>query len=177
MAAIQLSSLLGGARDVAVVGNSVADSTWAFRLWDDDVRGARVVVRNNLFLAREGLPDAGFLRPSPADSNSGEPADGERLLERWTLGHNRRESRVREKGEGMTRALIPPAPEDRLEASIPLLSRDSTSSDYLRPAADSPLATAGAGGDLPAYVGAVAPPGAAAWAWERTWRWLTKEAR
>ena len=32
-----------------------------------------------------------------------------------------------------------------------------------------PLATGGVGGDLPAYVGAVPPPGAPAWDWQSTW--------
>src|SRR5262249_50394397 len=53
------------------------------------------------------------------------------------------------------------------------LSRKSDSLDYLRPDADSPLATGGAGTtdpSLPRYVGALPPTGVEPWDWERTWR-------
>ena len=42
----------------------------------------------------------------------------------------------------------------------PFLSDDQASADFLRIPADSPLANSGAGGDLPAYIGAL-PPGKA----------------
>src|SRR5262249_23663582 len=53
------------------------------------------------------------------------------------------------------------------------LSRKPDAPDYLRPNADAPLATAGAGTtdpSLPRYVGALPPKGVEPWDWERTWR-------
>jgi hypothetical protein len=49
----------------------------------------------------------------------------------------------------------PPIAELRPE--IALQSRDPASPDFLRPDPGSPLATAGAGRELPSYVGALAP--------------------
>ena len=47
------------------------------------------------------------------------------------------------------------------------VSRASVAGLFLRPAADSELATAGVGGDLPKYIGAVPPKGASTWDWEQ----------
>jgi hypothetical protein len=49
------------------------------------------------------------------------------------------------------------------------LSHDPNDPAFLRPAADSPLASEGAGGDLPTYVGAVPPEGVEPWDWQKTW--------
>jgi len=57
------------------------------------------------------------------------------------------------------------------------VNRDPKSPDFLRPAKDSPLATAGAGSDdlsLPRYVGALPPEGVPPWDWDRAWRSATK---
>ena len=45
----------------------------------------------------------------------------------------------------------------RSEPGLPFVSRDPAQVDFLRPTADSPAATAGAGGTLPSYAGDVAP--------------------
>ena len=48
--------------------------------------------------------------------------------------------------------------------------------NFLRPAKNSPLATAGAGGDLPTYVGAVPPEGVERWDWTKTWNARTSKS-
>jgi serine/threonine protein kinase len=44
-----------------------------------------------------------------------------------------------------------------MTAPLPMLSRERANADFLRPAADSELATGGSGGESPAFVGAIAP--------------------
>src|SRR5262249_57780733 len=65
------------------------------------------------------------------------------------------------------------------QAKIDGVNRDLKAPDFLRPAKDSPLATAGAGQEdpsLPRYVGALPPEGAEPWDWDRTWR-MPKDAQ
>ncbi|HYT91428.1 MAG TPA: hypothetical protein VEL76_22130 [Gemmataceae bacterium] len=58
-----------------------------------------------------------------------------------------------------------------LADKIDVLSRNPEEpAKFLRPAKNSPLASKGAGGDLPSYVGAVPPEGVEAWDWDRTWK-------
>ena len=63
---------------------------------------------------------------------------------------------------------------DTIQNLIDVLSLDPQDRDFLRPAGNSPLRTAGAGGDLPAFVGAVVPDGAELWNWTKSWDARTK---
>src|SRR3989442_11117354 len=69
-----------------------------------------------------------------------------------------------------SKSWIPLAPADTRRDKIDGLSRDPREPAFLKPAKDSPLATAGMGGDLlPSWVGAVAPEGTTPWNWQKTW--------
>ena len=75
------------------------------------------------------------------------------------------------------KAWVPPGPKDVLKDKIDGVNRDPKSPEFLRPAKDSPLATAGAGNEdpaLPSYIGALPPHGAEPWDWDRTWRALMR---
>jgi hypothetical protein len=102
-----------------------------------------LAVRNNLFLAERG-PDLVFV------------GRGQGALASWRIEQN-------------WRLVQPPAPDDPqtkecISAAMDRVGPVSGLSldlgpSFLRPAKDSPLATGGAGGDLPSYVGAVPPEG------------------
>jgi hypothetical protein len=103
------------------------------------------------------------------------PGDIMSLLKVWHFSHNWREAK-KPTGEGdLSKGWIPPNNpyKDELQDQIDVLSRNPKDKDFLRPANDSALATAGAGKEdssLPTYVGAVAPKGVEAWDWEKTWK-------
>ena len=89
--------------------------------------------------------------------------DGTPLLKIIRFHHNWRDL----SGSGLR---VPRAPDDQLLKGGYLASRNPKDADYLRPGTGSPLATGGAGNDLPRYVGALPPAGVAPWDWERTWK-------
>src|SRR5262249_22874723 len=65
---------------------------------------------------------------------------------------------------------IPVAPQDVRQKDIAGIARDPKDArNFLRPARGSDLATKGAGGDLPSYVGAVPPEAVGPWDWQKTW--------
>jgi hypothetical protein len=92
------------------------------------------------------------------------------VREHWSMHHNWRETPDLTGGDNVVaKAWIAPGKDDVRLDQIALLTRDPDHADYLRPAAVSPLATKGAGGDLPSYIGAVAPQGTKPWDWHVTW--------
>jgi hypothetical protein len=100
------------------------------------------------------------------------PGDGKLVNEKWQVSCNWRE--VEEpRGDGvLEKSWIPPGPRDVRNVSIAVLSRTPIDVNFLRPAKDSPLASAGAGKEdtsLPTYVGAVPPEGGKPWDWQTTW--------
>jgi len=95
-----------------------------------------VEVYNNLILGADDLEAAGV--------ELGE------LVRQWSFHHNRWEP-----GPRSNPARVAAVAE--LETRIDLISRDPDDPAFLRPPAGSPLGTLGAGGDLPKYVGALAP--------------------
>jgi len=164
-AGIQLQSL-AGARRILVANNSMLDCSPAFVLWDEKAQGEAIEVSGNLLLA-PGAADMVFVRGGPRDDQPSGSGDTASLLGTWTFRSNWRETTAPAATAGTP--WIPPAPSDVLQGTIPVLSRTPDSADFLRPAADSLLASQGAGGDLPEYVGAVPPPGVQAWDWQWTW--------
>jgi len=91
------------------------------------------------------------------------------LAKRWRFTRN-----WRDLAGGRAELRIPLAPTDERLKMPDRLSHDASDPAYLRPAADSPLAKGGAGGDLPSYVGAVPPEGVEPWKWEKTWKGLAR---
>jgi WD40 repeat protein len=89
----------------------------------------------------------------------------------WRVGNN---CYAKEPAAAFNLAPVPLQPSDVIRAT-PFQSIDTSSPDYLLPAADGPLGSGGAGGDLPDYIGPLAPhAGAPENAWfvelNREWR-------
>ncbi len=83
--------------------------------------------------------------------------DLSRVSQEWGVGHNSfpRQATVGEQ-VSVTEGFYPRAATDVLVAPT-FLANDPSDREYLRLSADTPLATAGAGGDVPNYVGALSP--------------------
>jgi WD40 repeat protein/regulation of enolase protein 1 (concanavalin A-like superfamily) len=79
-------------------------------------------------------------------------------LANWQVGHNGYPNAPDRSDHGTSP--LPLQPTDVLVPDLKFLSDKPGDPNYFRIAADSPLATAGAGGDLPKYIGAL-PPGPA----------------
>lgn len=94
-----------------------------------------VDIYNNLILGGRSIGEIEWLRE---------------LAARWSFRNN-----VWENHPGMDGAAASVVAE--VVEQVQLTSRITDDVNYLRPGADSPLATAGAGGDLPEYVGALPP--------------------
>ena len=167
---IQLENLIGSPKQILIANNTLFESTFSLRLWDLVARGKQIEVRNNLFLASNG-PDMAWLDNGGTQQQVKGPGDGASLAATWQLSHNWRETQP-PTDPVLSKAWIPPTPNDVRQDAIAVLSREVGSPDFLRPAADSPLATGGAGAeisDLPKYIGAVPPAGAKPWDWQTTW--------
>jgi nitrous oxidase accessory protein NosD len=175
LAAIQLENLLKGAGDILVANNTVLESLFAFRYWDQAVRGKNIQVRNNLVLGAKG-PDLVYLVSGGDRRKARGPGDGRLLHKGWHIDHNWREVKRPKGNDVISKSWIPPRstpPTDVIKSKIEVLSREPDSPDFLRPAKTSPLATQGAGqtdASLPRYVGALPPPGVEPWDWRRTWQ-------
>jgi hypothetical protein len=171
-AALQLQHLHAESKRVLIANNTLVDSTWAFRVWDrKQVQAEEVEVCNNLVLGGK-QPDMMVLDSGGDDFQIRGPGEPAALLRAWRFHHNWREGEEPQ-GKGLLiESWLPPGKDDRLIADRrQLLLRATASGDpFLRPAKESPLKDAGAGGDLPRYVGALPPEGVEAWDWERTWK-------
>jgi hypothetical protein len=189
--AITLIDLMGGAADILVANNTVIGSYRAVRIVDDHSKGKEflkcknICVQNNLVLENGADTDMIFHnhRREVSPVNAISPCDLQALLSspEWRFGHNWRGiDPQRAAQEPERRAIpikwIPPSPTDHLQVPIEILSHTPDDPNYLRPAKDSPLATGGAGGSLPAYVGAVPPEGVRPWDWDKTWKALAAQA-
>lgn len=169
---LQLEALLDGAGDILIANNTVFDSKCAFRLWDEAVLGKNIQVVNNLVVGRVDEPDMQFVDSGGNQLIQRGPGDGRLVHDAWKWSHNWREVRQPAGEDLASNSWIPPGDNDVIREEIVGLSRDPNAEDFLRPAADSEMATAGAGKydpTLPAYVGAVTPEGVNPWDWQQTW--------
>src|SRR5207244_4448567 len=130
---------------VVLANNTCYKCDSAFRLWDSAVKGKDVRVCNNLVLGVGGL-DMQWVDAIDHDNRRG-PGDGAAVAKAYDFSHNWREGR--RPAEANAKAWVPPGPKDVLTDKIDGVSRDPNSPDFLRPAKDSPLATAGAGNEDP----------------------------
>lgn len=174
--AIQLENLLPGADDILIANNSTLECKAGFRFWDDAKKKnlpKNIQIVNNLFL---GGPDANliFLDSGGSMSEVAGPGDAAVLLKAWRWSCNWRETRGPKGDDIFSKSWIPVAPGDTRQDRIAVLSRAVGSPEFIRPAKDSPLATKGAGGDLPGYVGAM-PPDGIAWDWSEVWQARVKK--
>jgi serine/threonine protein kinase len=165
MAGLQVQEL-AGSKDLLIANNTIVNCGPALCVWDTDVHGDRIEVAANLILTQsKGKPDLLFVKGSRADPKPTGAGNAEALAQRWKLHRNWREA----SDFGSEPGWLAPGSHDELHGTIDVLSRESGEPDFLRPAADSPLAAGGAGGDLPPYVGAVPPTGLKSWDWQQTW--------
>lgn len=178
LAGIQLENLLPGTENIWIANNTAIECASAFRYWEDGslpLARKNIQIRNNLTLtcARDMI----FIDSGGDPVQHRGPGDGKALHSAWQWGNNWRETPVIEGTDLFSQSWIPVAPADKREDKIDVLNRVPKAANFLQPAKDSPLATAGAGGDLPTYVGAVAPVGAMPWDWDRTWKALADQAK
>jgi serine/threonine protein kinase len=183
-AATDLADPLPGAADNLIVNNTLFGNNMAMRIADDQEKGKdflkskNIRIQNNLVLANLSPVDLVLLDHRRGNYVQVRGGDLQALLQSpdWHFSHNWREVPLKP-GISLSDRWIPECPNDHLEVSIPLLSRNPEHANFLRPAKDSPLATGGAGaGDipLPAYVGAVPPEGVEPWDWDKTWSALMR---
>lgn len=133
-----------------------------------------MAIRGNLVLPPPTPRDVEFRVAGPGpDATAG---DAPALRDRWTSAGNWRQDGTPAGPGPEEPAWVPPGPSDRLAEQIDVRSVDPESPDFLRPAADSPLATANAGLDSApaAWVGAVPPPGEEPWDFEEVFDSLTR---
>ena len=100
----------------------------------------RIRVCNNLIVGSKQIQTGSYDPAGPAGA--------------WSFSHNLWEP---DTAGAATIVAAVAQPADGLQ----LVSRDAGQPDFLRPTADSQAARAGAGGDLPTYVGAVSPASSA----------------
>lgn len=134
---IDLHQVVGG-QSIDIYNNTFSGDQWF--TFVASVENLKFRVYNNLTVE----PSKGFLLR--VAKNSVETIDG------LQVGHNVFRTHS---GAGM-KGVVPLGPTDRI-AEVELLSRDRSRADYLRLAAGSPLARAGAGGAWPSHVGALLP--------------------
>jgi hypothetical protein len=176
--AIELFDLLHGTADILVANNTLLRCTAAVVIKDDHSKGKdflkckNIRIHNNLVLAPGQVADLWFLDHTRGDQQKTRPSDLPALLTspEWHFSHNWREIDPMLAAARLPTMWIPLCPNDHAQVPIEVLSRTVGDSNFLRPAKDSPLATGGAGGSLPAYVGAVPPEGVPPWDWDKTWQ-------
>ena len=165
--ALRLLLLDDGSRGILIANNSFLLDAKALTVVDNRILKGVVRIQNNLTLTTSAT-DFAFLHSNNPELPGNVPGDVMGLSKSLTFAHNWRET----KQPSTDKSWIPPSESDVIADTIEGINRDSKSPDYLRPAADSPLATQGAGNtepSLPRYVGALPPPGTDAWDWDRTW--------
>jgi hypothetical protein len=170
-ACIQFEDLGEASKRIFLANNSLFKGDALLRIWDNEpyeqLRRGQVDLRSNVLV---GGSEGDILYVRNQKGNAGViPGDPDLPASAWNWQSNWRDF----KGS-LSVGMVSMASRDKLWDKPEFLSRDPASPDFLRPAADSPLATGGAGNDdpsLPLYVGAVPPKGTPAWDWDRTWRW------
>ncbi len=153
---LQLEQLTESSSNILFANNTIKGCRFGVRLWSHEQQGKSVKVINNLSFECGGFDWSYFENGGSRTTPKG-PGDFEALNKAWVRQANFREAVPPPATIPFAAAWMPPSPEDTLAESLTLLSRDPTDADFARPPADSPLATAGAGGDFPSYVGAVPP--------------------
>jgi hypothetical protein len=165
-AGLQVQDLGAESEAILFANNTSYANGYAFRYWLNakpplTVPERQVELVNNLLFASDNGDLACLL------GGKGVEADADfakKVVERWRFTRN-----WRDLGGGRAELRIPLAPTDERLRMPDRLSHDPSDPAFLRPAADSPLANSGAGGDLPTYVGAVPPKDVQPWDWQKVW--------
>jgi hypothetical protein len=164
-ATLQIEHLLSGCSNVLIANNSFLNERACIQIRQPSQGVKGIAIRNNLLLAGKG-PDLEF-----QGKNRQQLAD-------FQFDHNWREVRTPSDKIPEERNWAPLSPQD-IHSKDPIkgMSRDPKDlKTFLRPPKDSPLATGGAGGGLPSYVGAVPPEEVEPWDWEKTWKALGQKS-
>ena len=159
-------------RNVAIANNTFFGGIIAIAVNDYAQLAKDVRIQNNLMIGIQG-PDMCYVRGLSKPGATVVGLDGNDVISVWQIGHNWRESRQLPGRTPFEKGRIPVGTTDIEQQHVQGIDRNSSSPEFLRPTADSKLATDGAGKTdpaLPAYVGAVPPKGVPAWDWSRTWR-------
>jgi hypothetical protein len=180
--AIPLTDLLPGSTDILVANNTLLRNGYAVGVWDDHSKGKdylkckNIRVQNNLVLAPRVPGDMFFNNHVRGQGGTERPGDLTEFLnsKEWHFDHNWRDVDEARARADVPERFIPFRPGDHRTPENPVLSSTPGDRDFLRPPKDSPLATGGAGGSLPGYVGAVPPEGVEPWDWNRTWTALAR---
>ena len=160
-AGISIENPLSTLSGILIANNTVLNNYCGFRLWDHlpfkKPSAGQVSFTNNLLM--DNLEDdATYVLSEDDRTGKTQPGDGAALIKTWSFAHNWR--------DGTTgKYHLPLAPTD-----IKLKKAQRPPLQTLQPGKDTPLATGGAGGDLPSYVGAVPPEGVPPWDWDKTWK-------
>jgi hypothetical protein len=153
-ASIRLNDLAEGSGGILAANNSIKAQSHCLHV-SGSMRGAEgVEIRNNVLIAEAG-PD--MVRDGGAP---GIPAG-------WRIDHNWRQVRAPAADSPEAKTWLANV-QDKVVDKLPLLTLDPKHADFFR-IKDTASAKAGAGGDLPTYVGAVPPAGAEPWDWQKTW--------
>jgi hypothetical protein len=168
-AALQLQDTWAESRNVLVANNTTFESGCCLRVWVNPRRAKLtpgVQVCNNIFFdANLRGVDVGAYLGNKTGGGARTAAFNREVLANWRFSHNWRDLSG---GEGED--ALPLAPADRRLAAPHLTCREPSSPNFLLLRADSPLLTAGVGGDLPSFVGGRPPAGGADWDWHETWK-------
>src|SRR5262249_33152416 len=153
---IRLNDLRDGSGQILIANNSIKGVRQNIQFVGTAGRVFGVEICNNALVAEVGTD---IVR------DAGDPRD----LEGGRIDHNWRQVHVPVAGTPEAKEWIPSA-KDTVVEKLPVIALDSMHPDFFRPVKDSPLATGGAGGDLPTYVGAIPPEGVEPWDWDKTWK-------
>jgi hypothetical protein len=157
-ATLQIEDLFQGSSNVLIANNSFLNKESCIQIQDLSQPVKGIAIRNNLFLAGQG-PDLEFLGANP------------KYLAGLRFDHNWREVQAPPDKTAEAGNWVPFNSEDvHKKEQIKGISRDPKLKTFLRPTKACELATRGAGGDLPTYVGALPPEGVEPWDWEKTWK-------
>ena len=171
-AGIQFENPTSDVQRVLVANNTVFNNAIAVRFWrdgnEDGFEDGQVEFRGNV-LMRSQFGDLLYVRRK-LGAKQGETRDGSAVDQHWRFAQN-----WRDRGGSDALFIFKLAKDDRELEPAWVVSGDESDAEVIRPKADSPLAKGGAGGDLPAYAGALPPKGASAWDWNKTWnKWMKK---
>jgi serine/threonine protein kinase len=171
--AMSLSMVDEQAQDILFANNTTFDCSYGLTVFDTRPKGRNVEVRNNLFLGAMTF-DMVHLRWNglTGPSFNWTLGEGKSVQQAYRVTGNWREFREPRADTTEGRAWVPPT-EDVRRDNIEGVIRDPKSPDFLRPLANSSLATQGdrsADPELPPYVGARPPKDDKEWDWDRTWQ-------
>jgi hypothetical protein len=114
-----------------------------------------VEIANNLVLS-ERAPDVAFYGADRA------------VIAGWRIHHNARQAPAPAESDPSFSQWVQPTA-DTVVPTVAFVSDNAESIDFLRPGGELP---AGAGNNLPDYVGALPPEGDEPWDWDLTWAGL-----